>query len=93
MEGNKEQLSSEPVDELSFRSLLKNDNGDLCALYPPLLDDYFRDKGDVLVPSQGNQKWTVRPYMRRVDLNNNPDIDDEYNRPKNAYEIGIRGTF
>lgn len=92
MEGNQEQLSSES-DDLSFWSLLKNDCGDLGALYPPLPDDYFRDKEDVFVQPRGGSKWPIIPYIRRVDLNNNPDIGDECNKPRNAWEMGIRGTF
>ena len=76
MEGSQERLSGEGEIPLS-------------VLYPPLPSDYFKDKGDVLVPIWPHHRRRVVPYIRRRDLN----ASEDGGKPVYAWEIGIKGTF
>lgn len=68
------------------------DQSVLSCLFPPLPDDYFERHLDVVLVKPEKQKPKVRPFVKRVDLNNSEDSPGE-NKPFNAWEIGVNFDF
>lgn len=89
MEGNTEQLSSDrDVSFLSFLDAYKS----LSSLYPEIPEGYFDGKKDIFERPKPKKK-SIYPFIRRKDLNNDPNDWFEDNRPKNAWEIGVKVEF
>ena len=96
MERDTKQLSCSDLScedyDLTFDSWLKNNNhvSNLSGLNQKIESSYFKNKNEVLKPV----RWrpSISPYLARVDLNNNPKLDED-NRPKYALEIGLVGKF
>lgn len=89
MEGNQEQLSSDPLDmEIGYAA----DAGVLSLLFPALPADYFERHPDITLEKEGILTPDVVPYVKRRDLNNDGEHSED-NRPKHAWEIGIKIGF
>ena len=93
MERNQECMTNDNYD-LTYESWLSGEgNGDaLSILYQKIPGDYFKGKDNPLVPIRWRPRRSLVPYLIKRDLNrmgNNESID----KPKYAYEIGIKWTF
>lgn len=99
MERDTKHISAETTStdyDLTYESWLKkDDNGNkISVLFPELPKDYFKGKKSPLVPIKWlPRKRTVQPYVRSRDLNNDKDNWFEDNKPKRAWEIGIKIDF
>lgn len=68
------------------------DESVLSCLCPSLPDDYFEKHPDIVLEKRKNEKLSIRPFIGRVDLNNDPNLDED-NKPKNVWEIGVEFDF
>ena len=93
MERNQEFMINDNYD-LTYEAWLSGEgSGDtLSILYPKIPGDYFKDKDNPLVPIRWKPRRSLMPYFIKRDLNKMGD-DESINKPKYAYEIGIKGTF
>ena len=94
MEGDTEYLSSRPWFDEYREWMCKrgNDESVLSCLYPSLPDDYFEKHPDAVLGKKKKEKPSVRPFVGRIDLNNDQNLDED-NKPKNAWEIGFKFDF
>jgi len=96
-ENTDKRQNPDALDDLSFWSLLKNDDQDaLQKLYPPLPDGYFDGKGDIFEKEKNIfEKYRdakVKPYFTTRDFGRKVGEDGK-SRPVVGYEIGIKISF
>jgi hypothetical protein len=68
------------------------DESMISALYPSLPDDYFEKHPEIRLGPEIKDASKIRPFIRRRDLNNNPEIYED-NKPRYAWEIGVEVDF
>lgn len=79
------------LEELYFS---KAPDPSLSMLFPPIEPSYFKDKGEVFKKESNNpldwyESLKIKPYIQSKDLNNSGD-EPHVNKPKPAWDIGIK---